>query len=204
MSQHVHALIGVAVVLGSAVAPLAAQHRLCLRAQPKPDCAAFLLTNAGSYVMLGRSSGGATPFRGVLDYGFMVNVNTRDAIGASVFASLDRDGFAAGPAIRYRRWLTPSASLEVAVGKSVAGNPSLQTGAVFGLVKWSPNHWFALAARPEIVRQPVCGPTTCDYQSRGRLSFGAEAGAVPGLVITGVTSAVFLAFLALLSGYSGD
>jgi len=155
------------------------------------------------YVVFGGNNGSETVVRGVLDYGFMVNVNTRDAFGGSVFASVDRDGAVLGPAVRYRRWLTPSASFEVAVGKPLVGNGGLKTGAVFGLVKWSPNHWFALAARPEIIRGPVCAPTTCVYQSKGRVSLGVEAGAVPGLVVTGATGVLFLAFLAVLGGSFG-
>jgi hypothetical protein len=203
--MRVSICLGLVVV--ATVASLAAQGakgQFCLRAQPKPDCSAFLLTNAGAYVVLGGPNGRETAARGVFDYGFMVNLNTRDAVGASVFASLDREGFAAGPSVRYRRWLTATSSFEVALGKPVAGDPSLQTGAVFGLVKWSPNHWFAVAARPEIIRGPVCGPTTCVYQSQGRVSLGAEAGAVPGLVITGAAGAAFLAFLAILAGSLGD
>ena len=112
--------------------------------------AAFAITNVGGFVMFGHSNGTSSGMRGVLDYGFMINTSTRDAFGGSVFASLDQDGFAIGPAIRYRRWLTATASLEVAVGKPVAGDEA--AGAVFGLVKWSPNHWLSVAARPEIRR----------------------------------------------------
>ena len=54
--------------------------------------------------------------------------------------------------------------------------------------------------RPLICVGFVCGATTCVYQSRGRVSLGVEAGAVPGLVVSGATGVVFLAFLALLAG----
>jgi len=207
------ALACVALVVVSSGAPLAAQDttargapgRFCLRARPKPECSGFALTNAGVYVVFGDNRGGETALRGLLDYGFMANLNPRDAVGGSVFASLDRDGVAVGPSIRYRRWLTPTSSLEVALGKPVAGDPSLQGGAVFGLAKWSPNHWFAVAARPELVRQPVCGPSTCTLESRGRFSVGTEVGAVPGLVVTGAAGVAFVAFLAiLLTGGYGD
>jgi hypothetical protein len=82
--------------------------------------------------MFGRSNGPSSA-RGVLDYGVMVNTSTRDAFGGSLFASVDRDGLAIGPAIRYRRWLTQTASLEVAVGKPFFGDEA--DGAVFALVK---------------------------------------------------------------------
>ena len=123
------ALACVALVVVSSGAPLAAQDttargapgRFCLRARPKPECSGFALTNAGVYVVFGDNRGGETALRGLLDYGFMANLNPRDAVGGSVFASLDRDGVAVGPSIRYRRWLTPTSSLEVALGKPVAG-----------------------------------------------------------------------------------
>src|SRR5437867_10412546 len=72
--------------------------RLCYRARPRPACAAFVLTNFGSYLVLGRDETGDTPLRGAADWGLMVNVGTRDAVGASVFASLDRLGFEIGRA----------------------------------------------------------------------------------------------------------
>jgi hypothetical protein len=209
MSARTLACMGLVVV--SSVAPLAAQGsprvgapgRFCLRARPKPDCSAFAVTTVGGFVMFGRSDGAPSSERGVLDYGFMVNTGARNAFGGSVFASVDQDGYAIGPAVRYRRWLTSTSSLEVAVGKPLVGDEA--DGAVFGLVKWSPNHWFSLAARPEIRRAFVCGPATCHYQSQGRLSLGTEVGAAPGLVLTGVGGLGFLAVLAiLLAGYGGD
>ena len=201
-------LAGIALVVVATVAPLAAQGspplgapgRFCLHARPKPDCAAFAITNVGGFVMFGHSNGTSSGMRGVLDYGFMINTSTRDAFGGSVFASLDQDGFAIGPAIRYRRWLTATASLEVAVGKPVAGDEA--AGAVFGLVKWSPNHWLSVAARPEIRRGVVCA-STCGYQSQARLSLGTEIGAAPGLVLTGIGGVGFVAFLAILIAAGG-
>jgi len=176
--------------------------RLCYRARPRPACSAFVLTNFGSYLVLGRDESGDAPLRGVADWGLMVNVGTRDAVGASVFASLDRLGFALGPAARYRRWIPPSRSFEVAVGTPLVADNDIETGSVFGVVKWSPNHWLAVAARPELIRQPVflCGPTTCneEVRSRGRVSLGVETGWVPGLVLTGVGGGALLAIVAII------
>lgn len=181
-----------------------AREGLCYRARPKPGCSAFVLTNVGSYLVLGRAASGNTPLRAVVDWGLMVNVSARDAVGASVFVSEDRDGFGVGPALRYRRWIGSSQSVELAVGAPLAiggDNYKMHTGSAFGLVKWSPNHWFAVAARPELIRGPVflgCGPISCpgdEVQSRVRLSLGAEIGWVPGLAATplGLLAMVFVA-----------
>src|SRR5712691_9965468 len=170
-----------------------ASTRLCSRARPKPACSAFVLTNFGIYGTLGRHAHELEPL--VADWGLMVNISARDAIGASVFASLENVevgpfvGF--GAAVRYRRWLPSSGSFEVAVGtpllttdyiyrrwpptseysysdachcmeRVAVGTPvelepsdHMEKGSVFGLVRWSPNNWFAVAARPELLRRQV-------------------------------------------------
>ena len=187
----------------SAVGPPTAP--LCYRARPKPACSAFVITNFGGYLVLGGDQLNDTPFREVADWGLMANVGTRDAVGGSVFASLDRLGFALGPAVRYRRWLSSSASLDLALGMPLVTTTSnIQAGSVFGLVRWSPNHWFAIAARPELVRGPVflgCGPTTCNsrVQSRGRVSVGVELGWVPGLTLTAAGGAATMLLAALIA-----
>jgi len=184
-----------------------AQPSFCYRARPKPACSAFAFTNFGTYVLLGSdNASGDTPLRAVADWGVMANVDSRNAIGASVFASLDRLGFGVGPAVHYRRWLSSTASVDVALGAPLlAATDRLQSGSVFGLVRWSPNHWFALAARPELVRGSVflgCGPTTCSVpvQSSMRMSVGMELGWVPGVTLTAASGIAAIFIAALLSG----
>jgi len=186
-----------------------AQQSFCYRARPKPACSAFAFTNFGGYLVLGSDLTGDTPLREVADWGVMANLDARNAVGGSVFASLDRLGFGLGPSVRYRRWLSPTASVDVALGAPLlATTNNLRSGSLFGLVRWSPNHWFALAARPELVRAPVflgCGPTGCNIpvQSRARLSVGMELGWVPGLTLTAV-GGLATALLAALIAAMGD
>src|SRR4029077_11350960 len=166
---------------------------LCYRARPRPACSAFIVTNFGGYVVLGGDQLDDTPFREVADWGVMANVGARDAVGGAVFASLDGLGFALGPAVRYRRWVSSAAALDLAVGTPLATTTGIQSGSVFGLVRWSPNDWFAIAARPELVRRSEvlgCGPTACTsaVRSHGRVSLGFEFGRTPGLALTAVAS----------------
>lgn len=78
---------------------------VCWRPQPRAQCRTFLLANVGIHARLREvSAGGEGPAAVVLDYGLMVNVTSRDAVGASVFASLETND-AVGPAIHYRRWV---------------------------------------------------------------------------------------------------
>src|SRR5256885_14041997 len=75
---------------------------LCYRARPKPTCSAFLLTNFGSYVVLGRDEFNDTRLREVADWGLMANITTRDAIGGSGFADLGRPRVALRARVRGR------------------------------------------------------------------------------------------------------
>src|SRR5207244_3449282 len=141
-----------------------------------------------------------TPFREVADRRSLPNGTPRDAVGASVFASLDRLGFVVGPAVRYRRWLSSAAALDIAAGTPLLTTTDIQSGSVFGLVRWSPNDWFAVAARPELVRRSevlACGPTTCasGVRSRARVSLGLEFGRMPGLALTGAARVAALRIL---------
>ena len=136
----------------------------------------------------------------------MVNVGERTAVGASVVASLDRVGLLLGPEVRYRRWLSASAALDIGVGTPlVSSSGNIAAGSIQGLVRWSPNDWIAVAARPEALRYTSvvsCAPAGCTTATRlhPRLSLGFEIGRVPGLVLTGLgTVATYLVALAVLA-----
>lgn len=185
---------------------LAGQDSFCFRGRPRPACSAFAVTTFGSYVVVAGRTSRDTRLRAVADWGLMFNVSDRDAIGASVLLSLDEAGLAAGPTVRYRRWVPPARSFEVGVGIPVATGEEVQRGSVFGLVRWSMNSWFAVAARPEVLRglTYVCGPSVCvpEHRSRARLSVGAEFGEVPGVVLTGASGvAALLILVAILTSY---
>src|SRR3989442_14982425 len=110
---------------------------LCYRARPKPACSAFLLTNFGSYVVLDRDDINDTRWREVADWGLMANITTRDAIGGSVFASLDRLGVAPRPPLPYGRRVPPSRSLGLAAGTPlVTTTTHLPTRSPFWPLQW--------------------------------------------------------------------
>src|SRR3989442_16027263 len=140
----------------------------------------------------------------------MPNVAPGHALGGWVCGSLDRLGSALGPAVGYRRWLPSSGSLDLAVGTPlVTTTTDLQPGSVFGLVRWSANDWFALAARPELVRRTVvlgCGPTMCasEVQARGRVSLGMEFGRGPGLALTAAGALATLVLAASIASGAGN
>lgn len=196
-------LVGAAALSAQGAAPAAP---LCYHARPKADCGGFLLTNFGGYLLVGKDDWGDSPFREVADWGAMVNVGEKDAVGGSVFASLDRAGLLLGPEVRYRRWLSASAALDVAVGTPlVSSSGNVESGSITGLVRWSPSPWLAIAARPEALRWTSavsCSPAGCVTASRyhPRLSLGVEIGGIPGVVFTGLSAVgTYLLFLAVIS-----
>lgn len=190
-------LTALSLVLLAGPAALAAQDTtpLCYHARPKPACNAFVFTSFGAYMLVTHDDWGDAPFREVADWGAMVNVGQKDAVGASVMASVDRVGFILGPEVHYRRWLAAGASVEVAAGTSlVSSSGDVVSGSVLGLVRYSPNDWLALAARPDVLRWTSvtgCGPTGCTTATRPhwRLSLGLELGRAPGAVLSGLAAA---------------
>src|SRR5262245_21138040 len=141
-------LTAVAALLLAATAPLSAQtvpapHPMCYRARPKPECSGFLFTNFGTFVTLGGNPQGGTPLRAVADWGVMANVGRHNALGISVFPSIDANTLQVGVAARYRRWLRGTSSLDLAVGVPlVSSGWEGGRGSVLGLVKWNASDWF--------------------------------------------------------------
>jgi len=179
---------------------LRSSNGLSFHARPGPDCKAFLFTNAGGYLRLGSSNGGGL-LRGIADWGAMVNVTPRNAVGGSWFVTADEDEFTMGPSLRYRRWFERGGSLDLSVGTPIANSDGdVKAGSVFALVKYNPVHWFGLAVRPEYLRRTEfsCTQTCTEYtSSSGRVYAGAEFGWYPGLFLT-LGAGILVGFLVLV------
>jgi len=161
----------------------------------------MILTDFGGYLVSGTPGGGGLNIRAVADYGVLVNLDARSAIGATLFASLSRNSeFVLGPAVRYRRWLGPSQSIDLALGTPLIGSAP----APYGLVKYNLTHWVGLAVRPELRRETVvivCNGVSCTdaRQTRFLMAAGVEFGWLPGLTLTltsGIVGAVAVAAIA--------
>ena len=188
---------GLALGLALLSAPVSAQETgpsrmLSWRGCPSERCRAMVLTNFGTYVSSGNPGGGGLNIRAMADYGVLVNVGERSAVGGTVFASLGRNSeFVLGPAARYRRWLGPRQSIDVGLGTPLVGrDPS-----PYGLVKYNITDWVGLAVRPEYRRETVvtvCDGFTCTDARRSRfvVAGGVELGWIPGFAATVVSGAV--------------
>ena len=183
---------------GTSSAVQAGSCTLCWRNRPIERCRAMVLTNFGGYLQWSTIPGGE-PLRVVADWGVLVNVGARNAVGASLFVSFDSgDGVILGPAVRYRRWLSPTQSIDLALGTPVYTSDYEAELSAYGLIKYNPTHWVGLAVRPELRRQ-----TSSDFDngnSSTRSSFvisaGVEFGWIPGLAMTVASGALGLLALA--------
>ncbi len=159
---------------------------LCWTARPAPRCRVLLLTNFGVYADVPGNA------RLVGDVGLMINVSRHDALGASFYVTVDQDALSStGAALRYRRWLTRSGSLELGVGARGAAHDG---GALMGLVKVNFGPFLGLAVRPQIVRVCTWWGNTCmaggKSTSNLRVSFGVELGSWPGAAAPGLLGAI--------------
>lgn len=183
-------------------APLAAQGSgpasLCWRAGSIERCRAIVLTNFGSYVESGTPGGGGLNIRAMADYGILVNVGERSAVGGTLFASLGRNSeFVLGPAVRYRRWLGSRQSIDLGLGTPIIGSGP----APHGLIKYNITNWVGVALRPEYRRDivvNVCDGGGCTDARRSRfvVAGGVELGWIPGFTATVVSGAVGLLVVA--------
>ena len=175
---------------------------LCWRAGPIEHCRAMMLTNYGGYLQHSTVPGGE-PLRVVADWGVLVNVSARNAVGASLFASFDSaDGVIVGPSVRYRRWLSSTQSLDLALGTPFYTSDYEAVLSAYGLIKYNPTHWAGFAVRPEWRRD-----TSSDFAYTGHssirssfvISAGVEIGWMPGLVMTVASGALGLLALGALA-----
>ena len=194
MSAHRVVALTALTLLGAAFAARA-QHApdsartspVCWTARPAPRCRVVLLTNFGVYADLVQA-GGTSSARPVADVGLMMNVSRRDAVGVTLFVGSTAEGYlGAGPALRYRRWMSWGSSLDLAAGFRTAVRGSDQ-GAITGLVKLNVGPYFGVALRPEILRSDppaACGiyGVGCKAEQRLRLSAGFEFGSWTGVAV---------------------
>lgn len=177
--------------------------RLCLNnPQPQPTCSAIALTNVGAYYRAGQEY--ESHFRAIADWGLLMPVGSRSAIGASIFLSLDSDNLSLGPAIRYRHWSTDAkSSWEAGIGVPISDERT----RAHGLLKWNASSLFGFAIRPELRRTyslnyaPGCQAYSCQSEhTAAAVSFGVEVGGLPGLVLAAASAVgIFAAVVAISS-----
>lgn len=193
------------VLLNSAAGAVESQEpelivrRTCLFARASPGCSLFTVTNFGYYFM-DYGAGASDAQRGAVDLGLMLKLGRRNAVGATWFISHDGSDMLTGPMLRYRRWVSGTASVDLGIGINTNADDFVAGGAI-GLVKFNPVDWVGIGIRPGIVRQYgySCTGAQCEWrpvQTRSLL-LGVEFGGKPGLIAT-LTVGVLVGALSVL------
>ena len=117
------------------------------------------------------------------DWGVVVPIDGRNAVGASLVVSLDEDHFFIGMFARYRRTLGGSRSVEVALGVPISNSADHRAGPL-GLIKFNPWRRVGIGLRPELDRQVDYTGTPANPRIRTnlRVSAGVEVGGLPGAI----------------------
>jgi hypothetical protein len=170
------------------VAPLAAQG-LCFHGHPQARCSAFLVTEAGAAFSVPIDDDPNLTFQA----GVMFNVGPRSAVGGVLLGGAFQNDARLGARVRYRHWLTPKLTLDVAPGLLFVNDAfTSQEPGFSGELSVGYGEWVAVTAQLEVL------PFEFATETRG--FFGLKLGSYPGAVAT-AGAAVWVAILyALVSG----
>lgn len=112
-----------AAVVLSLSAPPAAEGQDCLNGREQPECGSVAVLEFTGAARLNEKTGPTDRSAAFLYWtgGYLKTIGGRAAVGAALKLAVDGDGHRYGPVARYRRWLTPSWSLDVTPGFYLAG-----------------------------------------------------------------------------------
>ena len=194
-----------------AAQPVAEPRPLCWQAAPKASCSVIILTNVGVYAFGGSRErvSGFDPVTGqptgisrliqfggraTGDWGALVNVGQRDAVGVSVLGSGETssygDQFELSAFVRYRRWFANGRSLDLGLGMPVILRNSDALRSPYGLVKFNLDPRWGVALRPELRRSVSFSTAPPGKRSALFLSAGIELGGWPGFTLSSLGGAI--------------
>ena len=177
-------------------------HGTCFRGHPQAECRAFFLTEWGWALRFGnqtRQYGHNSYWTWQL--GWMRNVSSRDALGASLFLGAETDRFdlsgrTFGVKARYRRWLGPQLALDVGAGPALGGLVIAHGGWLIAHGALAYGDWVALEVQAEPGQKVFSDRSFATYAG---IRFGSYPGTVLGI------AAPLAVLVAIASSYShGD
>ncbi|MDH3292516.1 MAG: hypothetical protein OEO20_12480 [Gemmatimonadota bacterium] len=178
----------VAAALLMPVAPLPAQG-FCFHGRPQARCSAFLVTEAGAALSVPTDDDPNITFQ----TGVLFNVGPRSAVGGVLLGGAFQNDARLGARVRYRHWLTPKLTLDVAPGLLFVNDAfTSQEPGFSGEVSVGYGEWAAVTAQLEVL--------PFEFATETRAFFGLKLGSYPGAAAT-VGAALWVAILyALISG----
>ncbi len=184
-------------------------HSLCFRGRDRSRCGSFLITEAGVLSVLKADAGRGRDQKmlGFLEYGAMINVGARSAVGVTALGESGTNHNRVGFRGRYRRWLGHGFSLDLAPGIIIwdFGDRFTQyeSPGVIGMVALDAGGLLGIMVEGEVARlkwdQGVFDGTGYSVQPQHLTDFtwrvGVRGGSYVGVGAT-VLSAIALAALA--------
>ena len=106
-----------------------ARAQVCFRGHPRPRCSGFgVLEFTGAARLNPKATpSDQTPAFFSWSAGYLHNVGRQSALGVAFKLAADGDGHRYGPVLRYRRWLGPTWSLDLAPGVFLGGQDNFTT-----------------------------------------------------------------------------
>lgn len=184
---------------------------ICWRDGWRASCRAVVITNLGLLAIGGRQetvtgtdpiTGAPTGFshelginaRATGDWGVLLKVGRRDALGVSVLGSVEsrRHGKDSelGAFVVYRRWIRNEQSIDLGVGTPVILRNSGALRSPYGLVRLNLNNLLSFVLRPEVRRSLDFDTGIARRQSLMFVSTGVEVGEKPGFFLSALGGAI--------------
>lgn len=164
----------------------------CFRGHPRPRCGGFVVLESSGAVRLNEKSGPSdnAPAFFFWSAGYLQNVSARSALGLAFKLTADSDGHRYGPVFRYRKWLSPTWSLDLAPGVFVGGqdnftNLRFPSAAADVAINWG--DWVGVTVGLDALRHRG---TTTSWEGYTGLRFGtwlAPLGTVGLGILIGAT-----------------
>jgi len=160
----------IVLALGS---PGSTAAQTCFRGHPKPACSGFTILELTGALRLNEKPGstdGSTAFF-YWSGGYLRNIGARSALGPGFKLTADSDGHRYGPVLRYRRWLSPTSSIDFAPGAFVAGKDNfvaLRFPSPTADVAVNYRDWVGLAVGVDALR-PSTGATQWQWHAGMRV-----------------------------------
>jgi hypothetical protein len=104
--------------------PVSSAHaQFCSRGHPRPRCSGFTVLEFSGAARLNQKAEPSDQSSGLFSWsgGYLQSVGARSALGAAFKLTADGDGHRYGPVLRYRQWLGPTWSLDIAPGIYLGG-----------------------------------------------------------------------------------
>jgi len=143
------------LALGS---PAAAAGQTCFRGHPQPRCSGFTVLEFTGGIRLNQKPGPTDQSAGFAYWsgGYLRNIGPRSALGAAFKLTADTDGHRYGLVLRYRGWLGPTSSIDLAPGLFVAGKDNytaFRFPSPTADVAFNYRDWIGLAVGVDALRQ---------------------------------------------------